>query len=198
MTSLISGIARNDGLSSQVLPVGVVGDQAGLVVRDVLLDEAANRGAEGLQHLALLGDVHAFERVEIGRMDGEEAHELVHAFVHRAVERRELSAGARGSSACCLASFLSSRSDNDVGDILASDADLLEAVLHAPQGVGDELEARLSNRLSCTPAMKRKRVLSADLADLAQEVEVEDQLLLFAGAQVVEQLVDDEQQTCVG
>ena len=45
--------------------------------------------AQRLQDLALLGDVHALEGVEVGRVHREEADELVHALVHRAVERRE-------------------------------------------------------------------------------------------------------------
>ena len=174
-------------------PVGVVGDHAGLVVGDVLLDEATNRSAEGLQNLALLRDEHALERLEVGGVHGEQAHELVHPLVHGAVERRkrlEVLADER----LLLGVLLQQALGNDEGNIFARDADLLEAVFHASQRVGDELEARVVEEALLHAGDEAEPSASADLADLAQEVKVEDQGLLLAGAEVVEQLVDDEQQ----
>ena len=100
-------------------------------------------------------------------------------------------------SAFCLASFFEEALRDDVGNVLARDADLLEAVLHAPHGLGDELEARVVEEALLHAGHEAEPRARADLADLAQEVEVEDQLLLLAGAEEVEQLVDDEQQPMV-
>ena len=75
-------------------------------------------------------------------MDREEAHELIDPFVHRAVERREL-LEVLADQRLLLRVLLEQALGDDEGDVFASDADLLEAILHAPQRLGHELKARV-------------------------------------------------------
>ena len=56
----------------------------------------------------------------------------------------------------------------------------------------------MSNRLSCKPGDEAEADQLADLADLPQEAQVEDQVVLLAGPQVVEQFVHDQEQPVVG
>jgi hypothetical protein len=51
---------------------------------------------------------------------------------------------------------------------------------------------------SCTPATKRKPQVLGDFADLTQERQVQHQVVILAGAQVVEKLVDHQQHAVVG
>ena len=64
---------------------------------------------------------------------------------------------------------------DDEGDVLLGDADLLEAIADAADGVGDAGEPRIVEDGLLSPAMRRNRV-DGDLADLAQEGEVVDEL----------------------
>ena len=51
---------------------------------------------------------------------------------------------------------------------------------------------------SWTPATEAEPQILTDLADLTEEVEIENQLLVLTGAQVVEQLIDHQQQAVLG
>ncbi|MCG3137503.1 MAG: hypothetical protein HJJLKODD_01349 [Phycisphaerae bacterium] len=75
---------------------------------------------------------------------------------------------------------------------------MLEAVLHPADAVGHKGKTRaVENGFLDTGDETEPQVL-ADLADLAQEVEIEDEFLILAGAQVVEQFVHHQEQTVVG
>ena len=83
----------------ELVGVGIAADHDGgalrqaqiaLAQRHMIAPGEPDELGERLQHLALFGHVYAFERVEIGRVHGKKTDELLHAFVHRAVERREL------------------------------------------------------------------------------------------------------------
>ena len=130
-------------------------------------------------------------------MHREEPHELVEPLVHVPVEpreRRQVLADAR----LLLARLAEQPLGHDVLDVGPRDADLLEAVLHPPQAVGHVLEAgAVEDRLLHAGDETEAQVLR-DLAHLAQEVQVEDQLLVLPALEIVEQLVDDEQQPLVG
>ena len=56
----------------------------------------------------------------------------------------------------------------------------------------------LSKRLSCKTGDEAEADQLADLADLPQEAEVEDEVVLLARSQVIEQLVHDEKQAVIG
>ena len=79
---LDSGIRSERGIVSQHAPIGIVGDQSGVICRNVLIDDAPDRSAECLKHLTLLGDIYAFKCVEIGRVNREQTDKLFHPFVH--------------------------------------------------------------------------------------------------------------------
>jgi hypothetical protein len=81
--------------------------------------------------------------------------------------------------------------------VLAGEQDLGEAVLDAPQAVGDVLEAAAVEDRLLHAGDEAEAQVFADLADLAQEGEVQHQRVVLAGAQVVEELVDDEQDAVV-
>ena len=81
MTSLISGHGSEGGVVLQLRPVAVVGDHAGLIRRKFPVDQLPDGRAQRLQHFAFLRDIDLLERLQVGRMYGEELDELVHAFV---------------------------------------------------------------------------------------------------------------------
>lgn len=83
------------------------------------------------------------------------------------------------------------------GDVLAGDAHLLEAVTHSAQLLGHEREARAVKQRFLESSDEAEGGQGRNLAELTQEAEVQDQLLLTAGAQVVQQLVHDEQDAVV-
>jgi hypothetical protein len=66
---LDGGVRSERRIVSKYTPIGIVSDQTSIVCRDVLIDYESDRSAERFQHLTLLGDIYAFERVEIGRMN---------------------------------------------------------------------------------------------------------------------------------
>ena len=130
-------------------------------------------------------------------MHREEPHELVEPLVHVAVEpgeRRQVLADA----GLLRARLPEQPLGHDVLDVGPGDADLLEAVLHAPQAVGHVVEAgAVEDRLLHAGDEPEAQVLG-DLAHLAQEVQVEDELLVLPALEVVEQLVHHEQQPPLG
>ena len=185
------------GVPAQRVPVVVVRDQAGAVGGQLLVEPARHGARERLQHFALLDRRDALERVDVVGMDGEEPDELVQPLLHAAVapgERREVVPDLR-----LLPGRLAEQPlGDDVLDVGAGDRYLLEAVLHPPHAVRHVGEAvAVEDRLLHAGDETEAEVL-ADFADLAQEVQVEDQLLIPAALEVVEQLVDHQQQAAVG
>ena len=78
------------------------------------------------------------------------------------------------------------------------DEKLIEAILHPAQTVGHVREAEaVEDRLLHARHEAEAEVL-AHFAHLAQEVQVEDQLLVSAALEVVEQLVHHQQQSLFG
>jgi len=97
-----------------------------------------------------------------------------------------------------LGGLLEQTLGHDEFDVAAGNEDLLEAVLYPADAVGDKGEARAVENGFLDTGHEAETQILADLADLAEEVEVEDQLLILAGTQVVEQLVDHQQQAVFG
>ncbi|OQC24622.1 MAG: hypothetical protein BWX71_01810 [Deltaproteobacteria bacterium ADurb.Bin072] len=130
-------------------------------------------------------------------MHGEETHELVHALVHAAIE---LSEGCQVPPDFHL--LVSGLLEQTLGhhklDVLAGDEDLLEAVLHPAYAVGHKGKAGAVKNGFLDAGDEAEPQVLADLADLAQEVEIENEFLVLAGAQVVEQFVHHQEQAMVG
>src|SRR5207247_1004607 len=84
------GVGTKRRIISQYAPIGVISYQTSIVGGDALVDNSANRNAEGLQNFAFLRDVHPLKRVQISRVDREKADELLHPLVHRTVKRCKL------------------------------------------------------------------------------------------------------------
>ena len=82
--------------------------------------------------------------------------------------------------------------------VTAGNEDLLKAVLHTADAVCNKSEAWAVEYGFLNTSHEAKAQVLTDLADLAKEVEIENQLLVLAGAQVVEQLVDHQQQAVLG
>ncbi len=129
-------------------------------------------------------------------MHGEEPDEVVHPLVHRSVERGELGE-VLADAPLLLGRLLEQPLRHDVGHVLAGDAHLLEAVLDPSEGLRDELEARVVEEALLDAGDEAEAGGLADLAHLTEEVEVEDELLLLARAQVVEKLVQHQQEPLV-
>ena len=87
---------------------------------------------------------------------------------------------------------------DDVGHVLPDDAKLLEAILHPAQALGDELELRVVEQALLQARNEAEADQLADFAHLPQEAEVEDQIVLLAGPEIVEQFVHDQEQPVVG
>jgi hypothetical protein len=100
--------------------------------------------------------------------------------------------------ACCATVFLSRRAfGHHELDVLAGDEDLLEAVLDAADAVGHEGEAGAVEDGFLHPGDEAEAQVLADLADLPEEVQVENEILVLAGAQIIEQFIDHQEQAVI-
>ena len=126
---LDGGVGPERRIVPQHAPIGVIGNQAGIVRRNVEIDDAANCSAERLQYLTLLGDKDTLERIEICRMDRKEPYELLHPFVHRAIEGGEL-LQVFPYQRLLLGVLLQDALCYDECDIISCNTDLFESVLH--------------------------------------------------------------------
>ena len=190
------GFGAEGRVLAQRAPEVVVGDQPGAVLRQRLVDDPLHGRRERLEHLPLLDHGDPFERVDKVGVDGEQAHELVQALVHGAVEpgeRRQVAADLRLLVAVLLEEAFG---DHEL-DVGAGDEELVEAILDAAHAAGHVREpVAVEDRLLHAGDEAEAQVL-AHLAHLAQEVEVEHQLLVAAAPQVVEQLIHHQQQPLV-
>ena len=127
-------------VAGQVSPVAVVGDETRVVIGHTGIQHPLHGVGERAQSLALFGSRHALESVDVLRMDGEQAHVLVHAFVQALVELPE-----RRQIVAYLRLLLGGLAQQPFGHhelhVALGDDDLREAILHATQGVGGESEA---------------------------------------------------------
>ena len=182
---------------AQRAPVRIVGDEARTVGRRLVVDDTGHGEGERLQHLAFLDDRDPLESVDEIGMDREQPDELVQPLVHVAVERGER-LEILPDAHLLLTGLLEKPLGDHVLDVGPGDADLLEAVLHPAQTVGHMVEARTVEDCLLHAGHEPEAQVLADFADFAQEVQVEDQLLVLAALEVVEQLVHDEQKPLVG
>ena len=192
------GVGAEHRVLAQRAPIGVPGDQPRAVGRKFLVDSRLHGDGERLQHLALLDRRDPLEGVDEVGMDREQPYELVQALVHVPVEpgeRRQVAADLR----LLVAVLLEQPFGDHVLHVGAGDEELIEsdpgrAADCPPRG----RSGGCRKIASCTPATKREAEVLADFAHLAQEVQVEDQLLVAAALQVVEQLVHHQQQPVIG
>ena len=191
------GNGAEGGVLLERVPVAVKGDQAGFVLRHVLAENAFHAHGQGLEHLALFHHGDALEGVDVIGMHREEPDELVHALIEPAVV---FGKGHQVVSdlGLLLGGLLEQTLGHDEFHVAAGNEDLLEAVLHPADAVGDKGEAWAVENGFLDTGHEAEAQIFADLADLAEKVQVEDQLLILAGTQVVEQLVDHQQQAVFG
>ena len=200
-TALDDGLDVGDGAEGRVFaqfgPVAVISDQTGAVGGDVAAQQALHRERQGAEDLALLGHGHPLERVDIIRVHREQVDIFVHALVHAPVEAGE-GLDIVADTGPLFAGLAEQALGDDELHVAARDADLLEAVLHAADAVGGEGEAVAVENGFLHAGDEAEAEVLADFAHLAQEAEIEDQLVVVTRAQIVQQFVDDEQQTMVG
>ena len=67
ITSRISGTERSTAFACKNVPVRIVADEARLVLRDIVVEQPLDLGAQGLQHFPLLGDRDGLEDFQVGR-----------------------------------------------------------------------------------------------------------------------------------
>ena len=184
------------GILAQVRPVAVVGDETGPVLRHLLVEQLLAGPRQGLEHLALLHRRDALEGVDVVGMNRKEADELVHPLVHVAVEL-----GERCEVFADLGLLLTGLLEQTLGDdelhVLAGDEDLFEAVLDPANAVGHEGETGAVEDGLLHACHEAEAQVLADLAHLTEEVEVEDQLLVLTGTEIVQQLIHDQEQAMV-
>src|SRR5690606_24383669 len=131
------------------------------------------------------------------RVNREQLDVLVHAFIHRAIEfgeRRQVSADL----VLLIRRLLQEAFGHDETDVLAGEQDLREAILHTTKAVGDMLEAAAVEDRFLNAGDKPEAEVLCDLADLSQERKVKNQIVILAGSQVFEKLVDYQQDAVVG
>ena len=87
---------------------------------------------------------------------------------------------------------------DDELDVRARDEKLIEAILHAAHAVSHVGEAEAVEDRLLHAGHETKAEVLAHLAHLAQEVQVEYQLLVSAALEVVEQLVHHEEEPLIG
>ena len=75
---------------------------------------------------------------------------------------------------------------------------MFEPIFYPAQAFGNELEFRVIEQAFLQARDEPEFDQPADLAKLAQETEVEYEVVLFAGPKVIEQFVNDEQHAVVG
>ena len=151
---------------------------------------------QGFQRLAFLHDDHLFKGVDIVGMHREQADELVHAFVHVAVELGE-GRQVLAYPGLLLAGLFEQPFSHHEFDVLVGNEDLLEAILDSTDTVGHEGKTRAVKDGFLHAGHETKPQVPANLADFAEEVQVQNEFLILAGAQVIEQFVHHEKQTVV-
>src|SRR5215469_14296264 len=163
---------------SPSIPLAVVGDQAGVVGRKLLSEHSLHGKRQGPEDFALLDRNHPLEGVDIVGMDREQPNIFIHALVHAPVEpgeRRQVFPDFD----LLLSGLLKQALCNDELHVSAGDEDLFEPVFHTTDAVGDEGKAwAVEDGFLHTGDESEPEVL-ANLADLSQEIEVEDQLLVL-------------------
>ena len=111
----------------------------------------------------------------------EHSHELVHTFVHAAVELRKWC--QIFLHLCTLGlGLLQKPLGNHVPDVLAGDQNLLIAVLHTPQAVCNERKSRAVEDGLLDARNESELQVLADLTQFPQEVQVQNQRLVFSGS----------------
>ncbi len=146
-----------------------------------MIEARLHLAAKRSEHLALLHGSDRLERADVGGVNGEEVNERVQPLRHRRVEGGERPQIVADSYPL-LGRLAQQPLRDDVCHVLPGDLHLLEPGPHPPQRLGDELEpGRVEERL-LQAANEAEARSAADLTDLAEEVQVEDHLLLVARA----------------
>src|SRR5438105_4863676 len=117
-------------------------------------------------------------------MDGEEAHELVEALAHSAIELRER-LQVSPNFGFLIDGLSQETPGDDELDVVACDEDLGEAVFDPVKRGGHELETWIVEEHLLQAGDDAKAQVLRDFADLAQEAEIEHELLVLARAQEV-------------
>ena len=156
---------------AQRRPVAVIGDDPGPVAGHVLPEELLHGQGQGLEHLALFHSGDPLECIDVVRMHGEEAHELVHALVHATVELGE-GGQVLPDFYLLFGSLFKQALGHHELDILAGDEDLFESILHPADTVGHEGKPGAVEDGFLNSGNEAEPQILADFADLAQEVEI--------------------------
>ena len=180
-------------IAGEVRPIAVVGDEARVFGGNVRVQQPFHGVGQRAQRLALLRRRHLLEGVDVHGVYGEQANVLVQAFVQALVEpaeRRQVLAYP-----LLLPRRLAQQAlGHDELHVALGDDDLREAVLHAAHGVRGEAQARAVEDGLLHAGHEAQAQILAGFADLAQEVQIQDELLIAACAQIVEQFVHHQQQ----
>jgi hypothetical protein len=192
-----AGVGTQDRIGHNRSPERVVPDQTGAILRHFVLENPLGLVAQRDKSTALLGEDKPLERADVVGMHGKKAHVLVHALVHGAVEL-----GERGETGADLGLLVGRLLEQALGHheahVLARQQHLGEPVLHPAQAVCHVLEPAGVEDGLLDACHEAEAQMLGDLADLAQEGEIEDQVVVVAGAKVVEQLVDNQQHAVAG
>ena len=190
------GIGFQHRVALDRAPETLKGDQLRAVGGHVLIEDGLHGGLDGLERAALFGEVNLLEGLEVVRVNGEQTHVFVHAFVHRAIElgkRREVFANL----VLLVGSLLEQTCGDDEAHVLTVDQDLREALVDAADAVGHVLEAAIVENGLLHARDEAEFQVFGDFADLAQDGQVEYQFVVAARLQVFEELVHHQQQALV-
>src|SRR4051794_14986467 len=112
-------------------------------------------------------------------MDRKQAHELVQALSHPAIERREL-LKVFSNLASLLIGLGQQPFRDDVGHVLPDNAHLLVTILYSAQALGYELKFRIIEQALLQARNDAKAERLAGFTDLPQKAQVQNEVVLFA------------------
>ena len=143
--------------------------------------------------MAFLHDCQPLEGANEVRVYRKQADEVLKPLVHPPVEPGEW-LQVLGDPCPLLVGFPQQTLGDDMLDVLPGDAELVEPVLHPAHAARHMLESgAVEYRFLNTRDEAEPKIL-ADLADLAEECQILNQLTVVTASQVVEEFVHDQEQ----
>ena len=186
-------------VASELIPVGVVRKHTWLIGRHHLLHQGLHLPRQATQYLALLNTraPHALEGIDVVRVHWEHAHKLVEAFVHAVKARGEL-LQVLADPMQLLSIFFEQTFGDDIFDIVTGDQHLFGPVTDAFDFLGGECELRAIEDGFLHTADETETGTIDNFTHHTHHGHIQRQLLLITRAQVIEDLVTNQQQTLVG
>ena len=189
-------ISTQGGILLDALPVGIKADDTGSHIGHIVIDDRANGLGDGLQHFALFNGHDVLEGINIRRMDREHLYIVFQTACHVPIQRAEL-LQVLPHHGLLLGRLPKDALLHNVGNVLAADQHLFKAILHLQQGGRNLTEGGVVKQRFLHTGDEAELGGLDDFAQLTHEAQVGHQLGILAGAQIVQQLIHDDQITAL-